>query len=63
MSLIGGLGEIRLGRDYVPTFWNDTVFDPFGTNGVGANQIYHMNNGPTFVNFGGLVHQHVNNGT
>jgi predicted porin len=29
-------GEVRLGRDYTPTFWNWTVFDPFGTNGVGA---------------------------
>jgi len=35
-SLAGGWGEIRLGRDYVPTFWNLTVFDPFGTNGVGT---------------------------
>ncbi len=39
MSLSGGFGEIRLGRDYTPTFWNDTVFDPFGTNGVGTNLI------------------------
>jgi predicted porin len=36
VSLAGGWGEIRLGRDYVPTFWNLTVFDPFGTNGVAA---------------------------
>jgi predicted porin len=35
VSLMGGFGEIRLGRDYTPTFWNTTVFDPFGTNGVG----------------------------
>jgi predicted porin len=33
---MGGFGEIRLGRDYTPTFWNHTVFDPFGTNGVGS---------------------------
>ncbi|MBS0426723.1 MAG: porin, partial [Proteobacteria bacterium] len=31
VSLSGGFGEVRLGRDYTPTFWNDTVFDPFGT--------------------------------
>jgi len=37
VSLAGGWGELRLGRDYVPTFWNMTVFDPFGTNGVGSN--------------------------
>jgi len=36
VSLAGGWGELRLGRDYVPTFWNITVFDPFGTNGVGT---------------------------
>jgi predicted porin len=35
VSLLGGFGEIRLGRDYTPDFWNHTSFDPFGTNGVG----------------------------
>jgi predicted porin len=39
VSLSGGWGEVRLGRDYTPQFWNLTVFDPFGTNGVGTNQI------------------------
>ncbi|MBX7229679.1 MAG: porin [Burkholderiaceae bacterium] len=34
VSLLGNFGEVRLGRDYVPTFWNLTIFDPFGTNGV-----------------------------
>ncbi|MDM0004580.1 porin [Variovorax sp. J22G73] len=43
VSLSGGFGEIRLGRDYTPTFWNDTVFDPFGTNGVGTNLISSAN--------------------
>jgi predicted porin len=37
VSLIGGFGEIRLGRDYTPDFWNHTVFDPFGTNGVASS--------------------------
>ncbi|RYH21188.1 MAG: porin, partial [Alcaligenaceae bacterium] len=41
----GGFGEVRLGRDYTPTFWNDTVFDPFGTNGVGTNVISSVHNG------------------
>jgi len=36
VSLIGNWGELRLGRDYTPGFWNTTIFDPFGTNGVGA---------------------------
>ncbi len=35
VSLMGGFGEVRLGRDYTPSFWNTTVYDPFGTNGVG----------------------------
>ena len=39
VSLSGAFGEVRLGRDYTPVFWNDTVFDPFGTNGVGANLV------------------------
>jgi predicted porin len=36
VSLMGGFGEVRLGRDYTPSFWNHTVFDAFGTNGVGS---------------------------
>lgn len=32
-----GLGEVRLGRDYVPTFWNVSSFSPFGTVGVGGS--------------------------
>ena len=36
VSLAGSWGELRLGRDFVPYFWNTTIFDPFGTNGVGA---------------------------
>jgi len=30
------IGEIRVGRDYAPSFWNYTVYDPFGTVGVGS---------------------------
>lgn len=36
VSLSGPWGEVRLGRDYAATFWNDTVYDPFGTLGAGA---------------------------
>lgn len=36
VSLSNQWGELRLGRDYTPTFWAWTVYDPFGTNGVGA---------------------------
>jgi predicted porin len=27
-------GELRIGRDYVPTFWNSANTDPFGYNGI-----------------------------
>ena len=37
ISLMGGWGEIRLGRDYTPHFWNYTFYDPFGTQGVASN--------------------------
>jgi predicted porin len=36
VSLSGGFGEVRLGRDYTATFLNVTTYDPFGTNGVGS---------------------------
>ena len=39
VSLSGGFGEVRFGRDLVPTFHNNSTFDPFGTNGVGTNLI------------------------
>lgn len=39
VSLSGGFGEIRLGRDFTPTFWNDSIFSPFSTIGVGANVV------------------------
>jgi predicted porin len=43
VELSGSFGEIRLGRDYVPTFTNLTVaYHPFGTNGVGnAGQLFY----------------------
>jgi predicted porin len=34
---MGNWGEIRLGRDFVPDFWNHGLFDPFGTTGVGSS--------------------------
>lgn len=45
VSLAGGWGEVRLGRDYSPQFWNLTVFDPFGTNGVGTTQTLNSSRG------------------
>ncbi|MEJ8827133.1 porin [Variovorax humicola] len=39
VSLSSSLGEVRLGRDFTPTFWNDSIFSPFSTIGVAANVI------------------------
>ncbi|MBG9388064.1 porin [Caenimonas aquaedulcis] len=36
LSLGGPLGELRLGRDYTPSYWNLPVYDPFGNLGVGS---------------------------
>jgi predicted porin len=35
VSLLNQAGELRLGRDFTPTYWNNTTFDAFGANGVG----------------------------
>lgn len=43
VSLSGILGEVRLGRDYTPTVWNDVVFDPFYTIGSGGNLLLMAN--------------------
>ena len=43
LSLSGPFGELRLGRDYTASFWNDGVFDPFGVNGVGTNLVAVVN--------------------
>ncbi|MGK6309776.1 porin [Variovorax sp. DT-64] len=37
VSLSGPFGEVRLGRDYTPTFWNDSIFDPWAQTGSGAS--------------------------
>ena len=35
VSLFGKFGEVRLGRDYVPTFSNLAAFDAYGAVGIG----------------------------
>lgn len=40
VSLFSPWGELRLGRDYTPTFWANTIFDPFG--GVGVADPYNV---------------------
>jgi predicted porin len=34
-SLLGNFGEIRLGRDWTPTYLNVNLYDPFGAVGIG----------------------------
>jgi len=52
LSLGGDWGELRAGRDYVPSFANlTTSMHPFGTNGVGSSGLlfYPVNAGGTTV--------------
>jgi predicted porin len=37
VSLSGNFGEVRLGRDYTPTYLGYSDYDPFGDNGVDAS--------------------------
>ena len=61
VSLIGGFGEIRLGRDYTPTFWNHTVFDLWGTNGTGGQTNLMTQAGDTIVGSGATTLVRANN--
>jgi predicted porin len=45
VSLSGNWGEVRLGRDYTPQFWNINIFDPFGVNGVGTTLLFPATSG------------------
>jgi predicted porin len=42
VSLMGNFGEVRLGRDYSPTFWQFVGFDVFNYGGIGgiSNVVY-----------------------
>jgi predicted porin len=53
--LWGGFGEIRLGRDYTPTFWNDTFFDVFGTNGLGDSSSVKQLAAPDYVRANNMI--------
>jgi predicted porin len=37
VSLMGNFGEVRLGRDFTPTYTGYSDYDPFGDNGVAAS--------------------------
>lgn len=46
VSLLGGFGELRMGRDYTPTAYN-TFSDEFGIVGVGSRGIFSYGSGST----------------
>lgn len=39
LSMTGRWGEIRLGRDYNPAYWNLALYSPFSTLGVGGTMM------------------------
>lgn len=45
VSLTGRWGEVRLGRDVVPAYWNSFYFDPFATISLGAGQPFNTLHG------------------
>lgn len=50
LSLGGNWGEIRLGRDFVPQYWNIAHYDPLDLSGVGTSQVLNSSiGGPTLV--------------
>jgi predicted porin len=42
-SLLGGFGEIRLGRDFVPTYTSWADYAVFGTNGSAGSNLFNNN--------------------
>lgn len=60
VGLAGTWGEVRLGRDYVPQYWNLYFADPFGNVGVGlpmtATYVFLRNAaGPTGIRASNMV--------
>ena len=49
VSLLGSFGEVRLGRDYTPSYWNNTIFDAFGTNGLGDSSSIKQLQASTYI--------------
>jgi predicted porin len=47
VSLIGGFGELRLGRDYTPTYTGFSDYDAFGVNGVATSDKFTSKLGTT----------------
>jgi predicted porin len=45
VSLLGNFGELRLGRDFTPTYTGYTDYDVFGDNGVAASSKFDISMG------------------
>ena len=58
MSLIGSFGELRIGRDYNPQFWNTVYGDVNGANGIGEG----LNLINTSLSSGATTFARANNG-
>lgn len=55
VSLSGGFGELRLGRDDAATFLSTLIFDPFLTNGVGGTMTFVMRTGAPLIQISNAV--------
>lgn len=59
VSLSSQFGELRLGRDFAPTWWNTNVFDP-GGDGVGGSMLSAQLSGAPGAIHGGLFARNSN---
>lgn len=59
VSLSNQFGEVRLGRDFAPTWWNTNVFDP-GGDGVGGSMLSAQLSGAPGAIHGGLFARNSN---
>ncbi len=56
VRLAGNFGEIRLGRDYKPSYWSHAIFDAFGNLGLGNMlNIHQMYDGSRIDNAIGYI--------
>lgn len=45
LNLVGGFGELRVGRDYTPQYWSQAIYDPYGNVGIGSSRTASWVNG------------------
>lgn len=60
VSLIGPVGELRLGRHYTPTGWNTFEFDPWSVIGIGGSSaVARYSSQPTYYRADNAVHYYL----